>query len=592
MMLSLTSKERTKNENEGELDFGTVVEKFEAIDTFELPPAPSRVNVSKPSEDRPAILWFEYQSAVKNLPVLSWEVRRYKLNKDEKWSFKSSQVFPEKGSTHKTCYKFYMAELSMEVQYRFTVCATNECGKGDESKPSNVLFIEPPLPNGWFRTKQSNLVRAQSEGLKPKHSSRVMGPVKSFSGFIVDNGNSNPVASYPSLRFIYCNFNFGLVSLHRPDIDPYFIENAAVVKMFSDREKEKLRNIFDEEILHYEKITKERFRYILLEVGERVKLKKIKGVLSELSTSGDYLTSYNDYMEAMYTFKMRSISMSTFIKAASSIFSCVGDSVQNYGLLESVGNWDIYESKVLGRKQFINRMSKKKTCNMPQEVRLSLSEDDEVYVNANEAFDPFEMELIKLSFLHLDCEHCGAVSMVEMYRYLLVSCFSSPSSEHRILPPAMLTQRKNVVEIIGRGSDSVSFKSFTSFFTELKLKDKSSTLYKKLLSTMQALRGFFPNRQSLHQNLESYLVARKQKIFEKGREALVSMGSKKSVIAPEDANTIGNDVSRGEPKSHSQRQFSLPKQESVTSMGTNEDSHGVCCFCGCREKEPDLEAMT
>jgi len=62
---------------------------------------------------------------------------------------------------------------------------------------------------------------------------------------------------------------------------------------------------------------------------------------------------------------------STFIKAASSIFSCVGDSVQNYGLLESVGNWDIYESKVLGRKQFINRMSKKKTCNMPQEV-LSL----------------------------------------------------------------------------------------------------------------------------------------------------------------------------------------------------------------------------
>jgi len=58
------------------------------------------------------------------------------------------------------------------------------------------------------------------------------------------------------------------------------------------------------------------------------------------------------------------------------------------------------------------------------QVRLSLSEDDEVYVNANEAFDPFEMELIKLSFLHLDCEHCGAVSMVEMYRYLLVSWYS------------------------------------------------------------------------------------------------------------------------------------------------------------------------
>ena len=33
---------------------------------------------------------------VQTIPVLSWEIKRYKLNKDGRWTFKSSRVFHEK----------------------------------------------------------------------------------------------------------------------------------------------------------------------------------------------------------------------------------------------------------------------------------------------------------------------------------------------------------------------------------------------------------------------------------------------------------------------------------------------------------------
>lgn len=70
---------------------------------FELPPPPAAVNVAKPSEDQPPVLWFDYKTSLvsENNPIVSWEVRRYKLNKDGRWSFKSSNVFPEKDSDRK-----------------------------------------------------------------------------------------------------------------------------------------------------------------------------------------------------------------------------------------------------------------------------------------------------------------------------------------------------------------------------------------------------------------------------------------------------------------------------------------------------------
>jgi hypothetical protein len=60
-------------------------------------------------------------------------------------------------------------------------------------------------------------------------------------------------------------------------------------------------------------------------------------------------------------------------------------------------------------------------CDVLRQVRLSLPEDDAVYLRAEQAFTPFEVEVVKLTFLHLDCRSCGDVDAVEIYRYFLVA---------------------------------------------------------------------------------------------------------------------------------------------------------------------------
>ena len=81
---------------------GDTVQNFEnSTETFELPLPPNVVNVAKPSEDQPTFLWFEYKTNQPKTPVLNWEIKRYKLNKDGRWSFKSSCIFHEKDTDKK-----------------------------------------------------------------------------------------------------------------------------------------------------------------------------------------------------------------------------------------------------------------------------------------------------------------------------------------------------------------------------------------------------------------------------------------------------------------------------------------------------------
>jgi hypothetical protein len=77
------------------------VQTFEDVDCFELPKPPKVVNIAKPSDDQAAFLWFDYKTNLPKIPVLSWEIKRYKLNKDGRWTFKSSRVFHEKDTDKK-----------------------------------------------------------------------------------------------------------------------------------------------------------------------------------------------------------------------------------------------------------------------------------------------------------------------------------------------------------------------------------------------------------------------------------------------------------------------------------------------------------
>lgn len=197
----------------------------------------------------------------------------------------------------------------MDTQYRFTVSAANVCGKGKESKSSNILFVEAVLPNGWFRTKQSKEVRG--------HVDRSLSRQLSSSALLTGSAHhrlstseaANPLTNMPCLTFIYYNLHTGQASVHRPETDSYFLENIRVTDLFNAKEVAKLREIYDEEMLHYDKVSVERMGYILLECGERVHPNRIKAVIGEVSFTEHFLKSFQEFMDVMYTFKMRALSM-------------------------------------------------------------------------------------------------------------------------------------------------------------------------------------------------------------------------------------------------------------------------------------------
>ena len=199
--------------------------------------------------------------------------------------------------------------MNFDIQYRFTVSATNVCGAGNESKSSNILFIEAPLPNGWFRTNQPASMQqgvsvSGSAASSPSGSPHLMASSKHR---ISTSEAANPITNMSSYNFIYYNLHTGQASLTRPDTDPYFLENLDVVQLFDAREMKKLKEIFDEEILHFDKVTKDRMGYILLEVGEKVHPNKVKYVIGELCATEHYLSTFPEFMDVMYTFKKQSL---------------------------------------------------------------------------------------------------------------------------------------------------------------------------------------------------------------------------------------------------------------------------------------------
>ena len=49
-------------------------------------------------------------------------------------------------------------------------------------------------------------------------------------------------------------YQTGSTSVTRPDRDPYFIEDEVVVKVLRPHEVRHLREIYDEEMLHFDKV--------------------------------------------------------------------------------------------------------------------------------------------------------------------------------------------------------------------------------------------------------------------------------------------------------------------------------------------------
>ena len=116
--------------------------------------------------------------------------------------------------------------LRNHCEYRFTVTIKTAEGYSMESRPSNMVYIDTPAPVGW------KLLYDQS-----------------------------------SKQYYYFNNFFRFSQITRPEDDPYFIENHVAI-CFSKREIRKFKEVWIEEMMHFEKMTHLRLKEVLYEMGE------------------------------------------------------------------------------------------------------------------------------------------------------------------------------------------------------------------------------------------------------------------------------------------------------------------------------------
>jgi hypothetical protein len=191
-----------------------------------LPDPPSTVAAIGRHESA-EIWWTKDYGLEAGVDILEWEVSRYRKDKKNgkvTWSNKGSMTILQMGNIHQ-CIFF---GLKNHCEYRFTVTVKTVEGYSMESRPSNMVYVDAPPPVGW------KLFYDQS-----------------------------------SRQYYYFNNFFRYSQIARPEEDPYYIENH-VARSFSKREIRKLKEIWIEEMMHFEMMSNVRLKEILSELGEEV----------------------------------------------------------------------------------------------------------------------------------------------------------------------------------------------------------------------------------------------------------------------------------------------------------------------------------
>ena len=197
-----------------------------ALFAASLPDPPSTVFAIGRHESA-EIWWTRDYGLDEGQDIVAWEITRYrkdKKNKNPTWSPKGCMTILQMGKIHQCVYH----GLKSQCEYRFTVTVKTADGYSLESRPSNTVYVDYPPPVGWK--------------LCHDRSTR---------------------------QYYYCNEYFDVSTLKRPDQDPYFIEHH-VAKLFSKHELRSFKELWIEEIMHFQVMTFERFKNIMFELGEEV----------------------------------------------------------------------------------------------------------------------------------------------------------------------------------------------------------------------------------------------------------------------------------------------------------------------------------
>ena len=359
---------------------------------FGFPYPPSQVSAVGRSGS--AAIWWTFNCNLDE--IVGWEITRYRRDKKE-WRDKGTISLKKIPNN-----QYVLQSLSNGFQYCFTVRARNSRGISAESEKSNPVMVEPPLPIGWFRFYH---------------------PEKD--------------------KFYYANLKTRQSSWERPELDPDFL-GEDIIFNFNKEEIKNLRELYDEEMYHFDMVTVDRFMVILRECGEIVSMKKIlvllKGFQAEFGKkmtdkeleqishgitlkNADTVQSWQHFMAIVNQIKREKINSANFLKLPPGVFNFYGRQILKFLKgndmdRKKFGPWKLEYSDIAQREIYVNIETKQTCWEMPEEVRFYLPPlmEEKLMV----VFDFGHIENFKRQFTEIDVDCSGSISDKEM-RLLLTA---------------------------------------------------------------------------------------------------------------------------------------------------------------------------
>jgi len=346
--------------------------------------------------------------------IIGWEIHRYRNDKGD-WKYKGFKVLD-----HLDRYQCIIDELTEGFMYRFTIKARNRIGLSPESEESNPVIIEKALPSGWFRYFDQKRT-----------------------------------------KFYYANIKTKQSTWARPDTDFYFLEESVYLN-FEKREILHLRELFDEEMIHFAKVRVSRFVALMLECGERLNKRKVTSLYKAYAQNDENITLWSQWVAIINHIKKEKNTPLISAPSPNIMLFFKRQVVANLLPQENkFGKWKVEYNDMLAKQFFVNSETGEMVWDMPDEIRFFIPPklEDKLL----EQFTPGHLEAFKVKFSQIDVDGSGDISEVEM-RLLL-------ESMGVVVNNSQFKTLLNIVDLNGNGT--IEFDEFCYMLLMMAQKDQS-----------------------------------------------------------------------------------------------------------------------
>ena len=412
-------------------------------------------------KDGCAAVWWHYDRG--NIPeaawITEWEIRRYRMDRDGEWRFKGATIINEPHLIDKN--RCTVELLENNCQYSFTVTATNRRGRGFESPKSEAVMVEAVLPPGWFRFWHQE-----------------------------------------TQRFFYSNIKTRQAMWTRPEDDEWYLDEG-IILLFNAEERAYLRELYEEEMHHFKRITVQGFRRIMMDAGESMGKSRIRDYLIEYC-SKEQITSWTDFMYIVGSIKRKkqhrdrgsncNLMMNYTVMLPCYIWTeCLSVEWTRCSLMyllggdahhekQKIGDWVVEWSPLAERYCYTNSKTHATTWDTPEEVRFYLP--PKMTETLLQTFSEGDIADFKVRFSHLDLNNSGFIDEHE-FKLLLESMNINISDRSR---------SRLIREIDINGNGTIEFHEFCFMMLNL----HQPTVKKQGMSSIwEQIKAMSDNEQQL-----------------------------------------------------------------------------------------------